>query len=979
MLLNVHSYFSLRYGTLAPETLADRLAAAGYRAAALTDINNTSCAYTFVRTCRAAGIHPVLGIEFRQDHRLLYIGLARNREGWRQLTALLSRHSMAGLPLPELAPELPDTYIIYRDPPKPLHAFAENEYLGIRPEQLNTLYGSELLGCRDRLVALSPVTFADERGFRLHKLLRCMDLNIVGGKLQPADCASPAEKLRNAVDLEAEFALYPDILERSTRLLESCTAELEPSAQHNRRHFTASREKDRALLRRLALDGYRERYGCADTDALERVERELEIIDRMEFNAYFLITWDIVRHARERGFWHVGRGSGANSIVAFCLHITDVDPQDLDLYFERFINQHRSSPPDFDIDFSWDEREQIYAYIFDQYGIDHTALLATYSTFRGSSTIRELGRVFGLPKEDIDCIVEEPEATDRHHPYARQLFFYARELEGFPNYLSIHAGGILITEEPIHYFTAQQQMQKGYPITHFDMYGAEDLLLHKYDILSQRGLGHIRESVRLIRDNRGCDIDIHAVHRIKEDPGVRRQLRSGLCTGCFYIESPAMRGLLTRLGCDNYLHLVAASSIIRPGVAQSGMMREYIRRYHDPGSVRYLHPVFEQHLKETFGVMVYQEDVIKIVHHFAGLGLDDADILRRIMNGKRRDSDQYRDLRARYFHNCRERGYSDVLASEVWRQIESFSGFSFCKAHSASFAVESMQSLYLKTYFPLEFMVAVINNFGGFYDTELYVHEARMQGGRIHAPCVNNSGYLTGISVSDIFLGFVHMRSLQEGLGREIVSERDRRGPYRSLADFVRRVGAGQEQLMLLVRIGAFRFTGMSKCALMWEKNRLSDPVKARRRQPALFEEPPSEYSLPKLDEGRYDQSFDELELLGFPLCPPFDLLASRPPYHFTPASGLAAAEGREVYMLGYFVTSKPVRTSQGGRMAFGTWLDEEGRFFDTTHFPPELRRYPFRGKGCYLIQGRVTVEFGFATVDLIRMEKLPFVKDERY
>ena len=192
---------------------------------------------------------------------------------------------------------------------------------------------------------------------------------------------------------------------------------------------------------------------------------------------------------------------------------------------------------------------------------------------------------------------------------------------------------------------------------------------------------------------------------------VRAQLKSAQCIGCFYIESPAMRGLLSKLKCENYVHLVAASSIIRPGVAKSGMMREYIERFHKPDKVKYLHPVFKQNLSETFGVMVYQEDVMKIVHHFAGLDLDESDVLRRIMTGKKKSSDTFRKLMEKYFHNCRERGYPEDLILEVWRQIESFSGYSFCKAHSASYAVESFQSLYLKTYFPLEFMVAVINNF----------------------------------------------------------------------------------------------------------------------------------------------------------------------------------------------------------------------------------------------------------------------------
>ncbi len=311
-------------------------------------------------------------------------------------------------------------------------------------------------------------------------------------------------------------------------------------------------------------------------------------------------------------------------------------------------------------------------------------------------------------------------------------------------------------------------MPKGFPITHFDMYAAEEWGFHKFDVLSQRGLGHIKDCVDLVRENQGKAVNVHDVAKLKTDERVRAQLRSSRCMGCFYIESPAMRGLLRKLRCDNYVHLVAASSIIRPGVAQSGMMREYIQRFHQPNSFEYLHPVFKEHLSETFGVMVYQEDVMKILHHFAGLGLDEADVMRRMMTGKKRSSEAFARLQQKYFDNCAARRYPDALAKEVWRQIESFAGYSFCKAHSASFAVESFQSLYLKTYFPLEFMVAVINNFGGFYSTEFYVHEARMSGATIHAPCVNRSRNLTRIEGKDIYLGMIHVRGLEKQVIQDI-------------------------------------------------------------------------------------------------------------------------------------------------------------------------------------------------------------------
>jgi len=511
-------------------------------------------------------------------------------------------------------------------------------------------------------------------------------------------------------------------------------------------------------------------------------------------------------------------------------------------------------------------------------------------------------------------------------------------------------------------------MPKGFPIVQFDMYTAEDWGFHKYDVLSQRGLGHIKDAVALIEQNQGKAVDIRQVEKLKVDPRVRTQLRSGQAIGCFYVESPAMRGLLSKLRCDTYVHLVAASSIIRPGVSKSGMMREYIKRFHQPNRIPYLHPVFKKHLGETFGVMVYQEDVMKICHHFAGLDLDESDVLRRIMTGKRKASDTFERLRNKYFRNCEALGYPPTLSQEVWRQIESFGGYSFCKAHSASFAMESFQSLYLKAYYPLEFMVAVINNFGGFYRTEIYVHEARRQGASIHPPCVNHSLYLTTIIGTDLYLGFVHLHQMERQVAHRIVRERAVRGIFRSLADFVQRVSISAEQLEILIRIGAFLFTGMNKHELMWEKNAVFNPGKQIVGQ-TLFDDP-NTFSLPELKELPFAQAWEEMDLLGFPLCSPFDLLDRKP------ATGITTQEfehrkGQVVEILGYYVCKKHVRTVNKKQMFFGTWLDETGDFFDTVHFPPSLKEAPFRGHGVYWIKGRIVEDFGFLSIEVVRMERL--------
>lgn len=978
MYINCHSYYSLKYGMFSPKELVATAVEHGVESLVLTDINNTSCTYAFIEACKASGIKPIVGIEFRQDGVFKYLVIAQNQEGWKEACALLTKLSLNDEVVPEEPPAFANCYVVYRKLPKSIQHLKVYEYVGVRPEEANHLFSSYMKGYQDKLVVFSPVTFKDPWTYKGHKLMRCIDLNIVISRLDPKDCAKGSEMFRPKGEVETIFSQYPQILANTKAILDYCSIEMPSSMANNRKTFTGGVKDDIKLLTKLAEGGCNRRYGPHHTKAMQRTEMELKVIEKLGFGAYFLITWDIVRYARSVGYYHVGRGSGANSIVAYNLGITDVDPLELDLYFERFLNPQRTSPPDFDIDFSWNERDDVTDYVFKRYGKEHTALLATYNTFKGKSIIRELGKVVGLPKADIDVIVNEPLATEKHHHFAKHIFKFGKMIEGYPNYLSIHAGGVLISERPLNYHTALQMMPKGFPIVHFDMYGAEDLQFHKYDILSQRGLGHIRDAVELIKSNQGKAVDVHDIPKIKEDRNVRARLKSGNCIGCFYIESPAMRGLLTKLKCEDYIHLVAASSIIRPGVAKSGMMREYIHRFHFPDSFTYIHPVFEEHLGETYGVMVYQEDVMKIVHHFAGLAMDECDILRRIMSGKKKTSDKFETLQRKYFKNCKERGYPDELSLEVWRQVESFSGYSFCKAHSASFAVESFQSLYLKTYYPLEFMTAVINNFGGFYRTELYVHEARMSGATIHPPCVNNSMHLTHLYGKDIYIGFIHMADLESKVSRRIVAERQHKGEYRSLKDFVNRVEIGREQLEILIRIGAFRFTGLNKYELMWEKNAVYSPVLKQTQHAMLFDTDADIYHLPSLTEGVHEQAFDEIEILGFPLCSPFDLMDGEY-LRSTRSCDMIDHMGKQVSMIGYYVTQKPVTTSNRKLMAFGTWIDEQGQFFDTTHFPPAFAKYPFRGRGMYLIKGKVVDDFGFPSLEVGYMEKIPFVKDDRY
>ena len=976
MLLNVHSYYSLRYGTLGIEPLIDLLIQAGYESAILTDINNTTGSLEFLKHCNTKGFRGQVGVEFRHGDTILYIGITKGAQGFRELNELLTQSNLTNTPLPEIAPEFNDVYVIYPFGQRQVNDLRENEYIGVKPRHLNKIWQSSKKEL-SKYVVWQPVTFANKKDFRLHCQLRAINNNILLSQLQAHQAASRDDLLCTKDKLMEAYQSFPQIISNTQKLIDSCNFQFDFTTVKNKSTFTGSQYDDKELLRKLAFDGLKQRYGTKNKEALQRVNKELEIIDNLGFSSYFLITHDIIRYTISRGFYHVGRGSGANSVVAYCLKITDVCPIELDLYFERFLNPKRKSPPDFDIDFSWDERDEVFDYIFKRYGHKNTALLGAMSTFGDRSIIRELGKVYGLPKSDIDRIIEEPDAVLNKHEITDLILSVYTQLKDFPNLRTIHPCGVLISDIPITNYSALDLPPKGLPTVQWDMYTAEEIGFEKFDILSQRGIGHIKECAEIIRVNKGINVNVQAFDQFKKDIRVKEQLKSGDTIGCFYVDSPAMRGLLKKLRCEDYITLVAASSIIRPGVSKSGMMQAYIERFHDPAKINYLHPVMEEQLKETFGVMVFQEDVLKVGHHFGGLDLADADVLRRMMSGKSRNKKHLLEIEEKYYANCKRFGYPDAVAKEVWRQIESFAGYSFSKAHSASFAVESFQSLYLKTYYPIEFMTAVINNFGGFYSTKVYVNEARKAGATIHLPCVNNSNHYTVLKGTDIYLGFIHIKDLESSMAQLIPQERAANGQYTSMENFVNRTHILLEQLIILVRIGAFRHTGLNKKALLWEAHVLLNKL-AKFESPKLFYSASKTFVLPTFEVSTIEDAYDEIELLGFPvIISMFDLLRTN--YRGdVMAKELVNHIGKDVRMVGNYVTTKYVRTVRNETMNFGTFLDAQGNFFDTTHFPPSLRAYPFKGAGVYLISGKVVEEFGFPSIEVDKMAKLPIKNDPR-
>ncbi len=976
----IHSHFSLKHGLLSPEEIVQWTKDSGYEKVALVDVNTTTAAMAFCMENQRENRLTVVGADIRNGMQQCFVVLAKNNRGFHELNTFLSEHLHAKKEFPQQAPHFGNCYVVYPWG-KESKKLNENAFIGIALSDLNRLTWKNKNGLNPKMILLHQMTFRNKRDFNTHRLLRSIDNNCLLSKLPLEEQASSEDLFLTKIELAEKLGEHIELLHRTEKLLQGCQLQFkfgddaEPQNVHT---YTGSKAEDLELLRQLTMEGLAYRYPTVNEAILTRIEKEIEIIAQKDYLSYFLITWDFTSYARSKNYFYVGRGSGANSIIAYLLRITDVDPLELDLYFERFINLYRKNPPDFDIDFSWKDREDVTQYIFKRY--PNAALLCTYNTFQYKATVRELGKVFGLPKTELDVLSKGRFDVQQLDNLSILVLKYAKQIEGLPAHLSVHAGGIVISEKPITWYSATFLPPKGYPTTQFSMLEAEDVGLYKFDVLSQRGLAKIHDCLEIVEYNQPENPahDIHDLVHFKQDEKIKNILRNAQALGCFYVESPAMRMLLQKLQVDNYLTLVAASSIIRPGVSHSGMMREYILRHRFPERRKEAHPVMMEIMPDTYGVMVYQEDVIKVAHYFAGLDLGEADVLRRGMSGKFRSRAEFTKVEETYFKNCAEKGHPEELAREVWRQIESFAGYAFSKGHSASYAVESYQSLYLKAHYPLEYMVATINNFGGYYRTEIYVHEARMLGATIEPPSINEGEYESTIQNKRILLGFNLVQSMESKIILKILKERQINGRYTSFDNLMSRCFVPLEQLLLIIRMDALRDLPEDRKSLLWKAHLYHNKTKDRTPEPELFPLERKKYNLPQLNDSDLERAFEQMELLGFPLCNPFDLLPDNLPNH-TLSRDIPHMKGLKVTCYGYLVALKQSKTVRGEYMYFGNFIDIEGQILDSVHFPESGRRYRFHGKGIYEITGIVSEEFGHFAIEVGILKKINFMGDVRY
>ncbi|MGD9124406.1 MAG: PHP domain-containing protein, partial [Desulfarculaceae bacterium] len=697
--LAVRSHYSLMWGTASPDALCRAARTLGYTGIALTDTDNLYGLWEFLRACRRHHLHPVMGAELTEPgSRCRALCLVQNNEGMQSLCRLITRrHRQADFCLQDDLPPSSAGLALLTTSARLLTAWRKTglEVMAALPRRISgqTLklrQAARKLGAP--LVAVAGSFFLEPGDYRLHRVLRAISLNTSLSRLKPLDLAPPDAWLARPQEFASRFAALPQALPAAQELAEKLEYVPQPETVMPPWQDSQGRSAE-AVLKERALAGAVQRYGDPlPAEVQQRLEYELGVIARKRFSSYFLVVEDIVKRSPRI----CGRGSGAASLAAYCLGITNVCPLKYNLYFERFINPERKDPPDIDVDFAWDERDGVIESVLKQYQ-GRAAMVATHIFFQGRMAIREVAKVYGLPAQEI-------KQTMRRLPWLRgpaeeetglypkrqalppgvkpdlprpwpEILSLAQGLVGTPRHLSVHVGGVVITPGPIEEYAPLETAPKGVPVIQWEKDGAEEAGLVKIDLLGNRSLGVIRDAIADLRSN-GRAFD-ETSWQPEDDPATKRLVARGGTMGCFYIESPATRLLQQKAARGDYEHLVIHSSIIRP--AANDYIQEYLHRLH--GEVwQPIHPLLEGILDETYGIMVYQEQVSQAAVALAGFSHAQGDGLRKVMSKKDKQR-ALADYRERFLSGARARGVRQEKIDEVWQMMLSFSGYSFCKPH----------------------------------------------------------------------------------------------------------------------------------------------------------------------------------------------------------------------------------------------------------------------------------------------------------
>ena len=964
--LHVHSCFSFLNGTSTPEELVDAAIEEGMDAIAITDTNGLYGTVRLWNAAREKGIKPIYGLEMAFPEVGPVVLLARDRTGWAGLCRITSAAQLAGKkeqPKPSLAMLEADSQGLFalsanEDP----LALAELRRIfgdALYVELVDTLTRDDQERC-ERLVALAEelglgtvvtndVRYARPQGRRLHDILRCIDLGLTIDEAAAGRLAPNGERwLKGEAALRDRFSdgerpWVDEAFANARWIADRCDVDLDLGHQRLPGFPAPEGHTAFSFLYELCQQGAHEKYGRITPVVSKQLAHELDVIERAKLAEFFLINWDIVRFCKEKGIPAQGRGSAADSIVAYVLDITKVDPIAHDLLFERFLTEDSKTMPDIDIDIATNDREEVIQYVYGKYGEKYSAMVCNLVTYRARLASREVAKALGFRSETVDRMARsidqyavDPRVTFHdhpgHHPHyggaglgepqaladsLRPLaeIFDARERERFPlfreltlaiadlpRHLSIHNGGMLITAAPlVDVVPIERATMPGRNVVQFDKRDVEDLGLVKMDLLGLRTLSLVKDAVADIDARHGVRLALGTLPL--DDPAVYDLICEVDTIGLFQVESRAQAQALPRVLPRTFADIVVEVAIIRPGPLQGNAVNPYIRRRQGKEPVAYAHPLVEPALKETLGVIIFQEQILKVAMAVAGFTPSEGDKLRRAMSRARSAEDMER-LRGPFVAGAARNGVPDRTANEIFGQIAGFAEFGFCKSHAAAFALTAYHTAHLKLYYPAEFYVALLNNQPmGFYSPAVIAGDAKRHGVRILPVDVNvSSAKATVETVSDpdppgirdlsgaiakhracrehhVRVGLSYVKHVGDDEAAAIVAERERSGPYRSFDDLARRVALKEEALRSLALVGAFDALGAPRRELLWRardahraspaftRPALAFPTNAAPALPALSESETTaiDHLLTGVPTGRHVMSFyrDELDRRG--------------------------------------------------------------------------------------------------------------------
>lgn len=1005
--LHVHSHYSMMWGVCSVESLCKAAVKAGFSYLALTDTNGFYGLIHFLHAARKHGIRPIVGATLKAGVESAVV-LAKTSRGYELLSELITRrHGEENFSLVRDLSALLDTELsasAWAEPGlcKDLAVLSDDAqilqklrsivecWVEVRagPSSRKALAMAGSLGIPP--IATNAVYFTRPEEYALHRLVRAIDLNRTLTTLLPEELVRPDQWLKSAEEMAKHLPNSPEALTNTLRLAQQCHTEW----NHSRLVFPdyQDRRTDHfRFLRQQCREGIPWRYGQSNKAIEKRLAEELDLIRSKGFVDYFLVVADIVR----RRAIHCGRGSAAASLVSYLLGITHVDPIRHNLLFGRFLNPHRKDPPDIDVDFPWDERDDLLEEIRGAYGPERVASVCNHVGFGARASVREVAKVYGIPAAEIKEVTRrvshwtQPgrirERIETHpkfrefklDPPWQEIIDLAARLATLPRHLSIHCGGLIVVPDRICRYVPTQRSAKGTRVIQWEKDQAEEAGLVKIDLLGNRSLAVIRDCLVGIRKNGGKIVD-YATLTPLQDSATLDLLKGGNTLGVFYVESPAMRQLQQKTQRGDFEHLVIHSSIIRP--AANRYIQEYIQRLHgtpyDP-----IHPRLRDVLAETYGIMVYQEDVVRVSMVLAGFNWEEADGLRKVLSKK--STEQLSCYGKRFREGCAERAIPTDTANAVWDMFMSFAGYSFCKPHSASYALVSFKSAYLKAHYPAEFMAAVLSNGGGYYSTYAYISEARRMGATVLGPDINESdwGYLGKGKV--IRMGLQQIQNVRREIIQAVLEERIRNGPFLSLDDFLKRVPLNPASASVMVKSGALDSLagGFNRPQLFWTlETWLNSHVSGVRkgiRVPQTSKGPagsqltayprsrPATLHPPALPDYSPRQKWQqEIDTFGFVLTiHPLDLFQDsirKLPCRIVPASELMRHVGRQAKVLGWPITRKEVLTREGEPMEFVS-LEDQTALYEAVFFPKAFQRFcqDLDRDRAYFLQGRVESEFG--------------------